>query len=161
MPLTSYKEFTLRPATNADISAIKLVVFGVLEEYNLKGSETGKDRDLSDVEKNYFGNNGYFGVAVDSTNFEVVGTFGLYPVTTSTCELRKMYLLRRARGKGLGEFILNFAIQTAKEKNYKRVLLETVSPLKEAISLYKKHGFKEIPPKEVSDRVDQAFELKL
>jgi putative acetyltransferase len=156
-----FKDFSLREASNADIPSIKKVVFGVLEEYALKGSETGKDLDLSDVENNYLSNNGYFGVAVELVTGRIVGTFGLYRIDASSCELRKMYVLKSARGKGLGDFIVKFAIQKAKDLGYSRMMLETISPLKEAISLYKKHGFKEIPPKELSDRVDQAFELKL
>ena len=31
----------------------------------------------------------------------------------------------------------------------------------EAISLYKQNGFREVTPSEISERVDQAFELKL
>ena len=156
-----HRNFLLRPATNEDISSIKSVVFSVLREYGLKGSESGKDIDLGDIQEYYFSKNGYFGVAVELESTEIVGTFGLYQIDSSTCELRKMYLLRTARGKGWGEFILQFAITKAKELGYSRIVLETISPLKEAISLYKKHGFTEITPKEMSDRVDQAFELRL
>jgi putative acetyltransferase len=153
--------FAIRAATNKDIPEIKKVVFGVLAEYGLRGSESGKDKDLSDLEQHYFRRNGYFGVVTESATNDIVGTFGLYRLDDSTCELRKMYLLKSARGKGVGEFILKYAIQKAKEIGYSRIMLETVSTLKEAIALYKKHGFKEITPKEISDRVDQAFELLL
>ena len=156
-----YRDFTIRPATNTDIPSIKNVVFSVLEEYGLKGSESGKDKDLADIEQHYFSKNGYFGVVIEHTTNEIIGTFGLYRLDDASCELRKMYLLKRARGKGVGEFILKYAIQKAKEIGYSRIVLETISPLKEAIALYKKHGFKEITPKEISDRVDQAFELTL
>ena len=156
-----YKEFIIRPVKNEDIFSIKNVVFGVLQEYNLKPSEGGKDNDLNDIEKSYFDNNGYFGVAVDMNTNDIVGTFGLYPVTNEICELRKMYLLKHVRGKGLGQCILNYAIEIAKKNHYKKIVLETISPLKEAISLYRNNGFKEISPLEINDRVDQAFELKL
>jgi putative acetyltransferase len=156
-----YREFILRPATNADIPSIKKVVFSVLQEYGLKGSESGKDKDLSDLDQYYFSKNGYFGVVMESSTNEIVGTFSLYRLDDASCELRKMYLLRSARGKGVGEFILKYAIGVAKEKGYSKMTLETISPLKEAISLYKKHGFSEVAPREISDRVDQAFELNL
>ncbi len=156
-----HSDFSLRPALNEDISSIKSVVFSVLKEYGLRGSESGKDIDLGDLQKYYFSKNGYFGVAIEMPSTKIVGTFGLYQIDSNTCELRKMYLLRKARGKGLGEFILRFAITRAGELGYSRIVLETISPLKEAISLYKKHGFTEITPREISDRVDQAFELML
>jgi putative acetyltransferase len=156
-----YKEFQIRPARNEDIPDIKNVVFGVLREYRLFPSETGKDNDLSDIEQYYFNKGGYFGVAVNTNSNEIVGTFGLYKVNNDVCELRKMYLLKKVRGKGLGKCILTYAIQVGIEKHYKKIILETITPLKEAISLYKKRGFVEIIPSEINERVDQAFELIL
>jgi putative acetyltransferase len=54
---------------------------------------------------------------------------------------------------------MEFALSKAKELG--RVILETASPLKEAIGLYKRYGFKEFNPEHLSARCDQAFELYL
>jgi putative acetyltransferase len=159
--LMIYKEFLIRPAKNEDMASIKNIVFGILQEYGLKPNENGKDNDLNNIEQNYFSNNGYFGVAVERTSNNIVGTFGLHPINKNICELRKMYLLRHVRGKGLGKYMLNFAIEFAREKHYSKIFLETISPLKEAISLYKKIGFTEVKPLEINDRVDRAFELNI
>ena len=137
------------------------MVFSVLREYRLRPDETGKDSDLDNIEKNYFSNNGFFGVAINIKTNDIVGTFGLFSINKDVCELRKMYLLKQLRGKGLGKFILNTAINIAKEHHYKKITLETISQLKEAISLYKQYGFKEIVPAEISERVDQGFELNI
>src|SRR5688572_2811321 len=120
-----HKEFAVRPATNSDIPLIKQVVFGVLQEYGLKGNESGKDKDLSDLEQHYFSRNGYFGVVTESATDVIVGTFGLYRLDDTNCELRKMYLLKRARGKGVGEFILMHAMRVAKKRGYSKIMLET------------------------------------
>jgi len=89
----------------------------------------------------YLLNNGFFGVVIHTeTNF-IVGCFGLFPVNDFTCELRKMYLLKESRGKGLGKFILDTAIRTAGKKHYKKIILETISALTTAIFLYKRYGF--------------------
>jgi putative acetyltransferase len=82
-------------------------------------------------------------------------------VNENICELRKMYLLKEMRGRGLGKIILDTAIDIAKEKHYGKIILETISALKTAIFLYKRYGFKEIKPKEINTRVDQAFELDI
>ena len=156
-----YKDFIIRPANNEDIPSIKNVVFGVLQEYGLKPLESSKDNDLNDIEQSYFNKGGYFGVAADINSNAIVGTFGLYPFTKDVYELRKMYLLKHVRGKGLGRSMLTYAIALAKEKHYTRMILETISPLKEAISLYKQAGFKEFIPAEINERVDKAFELSL
>ena len=149
----------LRPANNADSERIKFVVFTVLKEYGLKPDSNSTDKDLDAIEESYFSNNGFFGV-IEIENV-IVATVGLHKVNANTCELRKMYSLPSQRGKGLGKTIIEFALSKAKELGYNRVILETASPLKEAIGLYKKCGFKEFNPEHLSARCDQAFELYL
>ena len=156
-----FKNYQIRQATNDDIKEIKNIVFNVLKEYGLNPSEEGKDIDLNDIETNYINKNGFFGIAIDNNTNALVGTFGLFPLNSETCELRKMYLVKSARGMGLGKFILSTAVEIAKERKFKKMVLETISPLREAISLYRHFGFKEITPKEINERVDQAFELTL
>ncbi|HEY2649343.1 MAG TPA: GNAT family N-acetyltransferase [Puia sp.] len=156
-----FREFQIREATNNDITSIKHVVFSCLKEFGLRPDVNGKDKDLNDIEISYILSNGYFGIVLNSESDLVVGCFGLFPFNEHICELRKMYLLKEERGKGLGKFILDSAIQIAREKKYKKIILETISPLKTAIFLYKQYGFKEIQPREINTRVDQAFEIDL
>jgi putative acetyltransferase len=156
-----FKEFQIRIATNRDIPSIKNVVFLSLKEFGLNPDVKGKDKDLNDIEKSYLADNGFFGVVVNTETKLVVGCFGLFPVSRQICELRKMYLVKELRGKGLGKFILDTAIQIAKDKHYKKIILETISALKTAIFLYKRYGFKEMKPKETNARVDQAYELDI
>jgi putative acetyltransferase len=154
-------EFQIRAATNRDIPSIKNVVFSSLREFGLNPDENGKDKDLNDIENSYLSDNGFFGVVLHTETNLITGCFGLFHVNDNICELRKMYLLKETRGKGLGNFILDTAIHTAREKYYKKIILETISVLTTAIILYKQYGFKEIKPKEINDRVDQAFELDI
>lgn len=156
-----FKEFQIRAATNHDIASIKNVVFSSLREFGLVPDENGKDKDLNDIESNYLLNNGFFGVVVQTETNLIVGCFGLFPMNGNICELRKMYLLKEQRGKGLGKFILDIARQEAKEKHFKKIVLETISALTTAIFLYKQYGFKEIKPREINARVNQAFELDI
>ncbi|OHB80176.1 MAG: hypothetical protein A2Z25_02330 [Planctomycetes bacterium RBG_16_55_9] len=78
-----------------------------------------------------------------------------------TCELRKMYLHKAYRGKGLGRCLLEDALTRAKQLGFKTMVLETASVLKEAISLYKSYGFVEYTPDHLSSRCDQAYSLTL
>jgi putative acetyltransferase len=153
--------YSIRDATNSDIDSIKNVVFTALIEHGLIPEEYGKDKYLNDIEKNYLNANGYFGVLIEKDTNEIVGTIGLIPIDNTTCELQKMYLAKKVRGKGFGKLMMDTAIHMAKELHYKRIVLETVSQLKDAIALYKKYGFIEITPAVINKRVEQAFELKL
>ena len=91
----------------------------------------------------------------------IAGAYGLYTIDSRTCELRKMYLHSACRGKGLGKFLLDSALSEARQLGFKRIILETASVLKEAISLYKSYGFVEYEPEHLSSRCDQAYLLEL
>jgi putative acetyltransferase len=149
----------IRPATNSDSDAIKIVVFSVLEEYGLEPDPGKTDEDLESINSHYWQNGGYFGV-VEEINC-IVATLGLYRVDEMTCELRKMYALPSQRGRGLGKKLMEFALKKAREMGYKRIILETATPLKEAIGLYKRFGFQEFEPEHMASRCDQAMELDL
>lgn len=149
----------IRAANNADSETVKSVVFSVLKEYGLSPDSSSTDKDLENIEDNYFAQGGYFGVVEE--NNTIVATVGLHKEDATTCELRKMYCLANSRGKGLGKKLLEFSLLKAKELGFARIVLETASPLKEAISLYKKYGFVEYKPDHLSCRCDQAYELYL
>ncbi len=147
----------IRSATNLDSDGIKIVVFGALMEYGLRPDPCSTDEDLDSIESHYSENGGYFGVVEEGDC--IVATIGLYRVDDATCELRKMYVLPDYRGKGLGKCLMEFALKKAKEMGFKRVVLETASPLKEAIGLYKRFGFQKFEPEHMAPRCDQAMEL--
>jgi putative acetyltransferase len=150
----------LRQATNADRESIKSLVYGVLEEYGLKPDPSCTDADLDDIERSYFARGGTFCVLEDKDG-SIVGAYGLYPTKNRTCELRKMYLHRMHRGRGLGRLLLEDALASARRLGFTTVTLETASVLKEAIALYQRYGFVPCPSDHLSARCDQAYILAL
>jgi putative acetyltransferase len=150
----------LRPATNADREAVTALVHNVLAEYGLKGEPCGTDQDISDLDFHYGGRGGRFDI-LENGEGQVIGCVGLYPIDTHSVELRKMYLRRDARGKGLGKKLLDHAVKQAKQMGYKRLTLETATVLKEAIKLYTKYGFQPFVAQHLARRCDQAFVLEL
>jgi putative acetyltransferase len=84
----------------------------------------------------------YFLAEIDG---EMVGGGGIYPtdgLDDDTCELVKMYLLPQARGHGLGRLLIEKCIEAAREIGYKKIYLETMPELKQAMKVYEKFGFK-------------------
>jgi len=150
----------LRRADNGDCREIAEMVFTVLAEYNLKPDPASTDADLKDIEQSYLDQGGAFYVLEDKPG-SIIGAYGLYPIDETTCELRKMYLSKSFRGKGLGKLLLEDALAQAKRMGFEKVALETASVLTEAISLYKSYGFLEYKPDHLSSRCDQAFVLQL
>jgi putative acetyltransferase len=77
-------------------------------------------------------------------NNKIVGGGGIYPTNglpPDTCELVKMYLLPEARGLGLGRTLIEKCIEEAAENGFKKIYLETMPELKQALSVYEKFGF--------------------
>jgi putative acetyltransferase len=150
----------LRLANNKDCEKVTTLVYAVLKEYGLKPDPTSTDADLNDIEQAYFEKGGTFYVLQEKDG-SIVGAYGLYPIDSQTCELRKMYLNRSYRGKGLGKSLMESALSKAGQLGFKRMTLETASVLKEAIALYKSYGFVEYQPDHLSTRCDQAYMLDL
>jgi len=157
--MSTNSEIVARIANNQDGEAVRDLVFSVLHEYGLKPDTEGIDRDLFDIEKNYFQRGGVFEVLEDA-NGKIVGSVGLYPLDEKSIELRKMYFDPEIRGRGLGKKTLNRMIATAEALGFARIELETASPLVEAIGLYKSFGFKPVQGAH-APRCDQAFFLDL
>lgn len=75
---------------------------------------------------------------------EILGGGGIYPtegLPADTCELVKMYLLAKARGKNLGKTLIEKCLAAAKEEGFKNVYLETMPELQQALKVYAKFGF--------------------
>lgn len=149
-----------RSATNADGDEARSLIFEVLAEYGLKGEADVTDACVKDIEANYFGRGGCFHIIEDETG-AMLGCYGLYPHGPATCELRKMYVRRAARGRGLGKQLMVLAIEQAKALGFRRIELDTAGSLREAIGLYESFGFTPFHNPHMPARCDRAFALDL
>lgn len=150
----------LRNARRGDEAATQALVFGILAEYGLRPDPEGTDRDLYDLEGAYAGAGGWFAVLVDAAD-QVRASVGLMPVGNGTVELRKMYLDRALRGRGLGRHLLDRALGEARRRGFRRMTLETASVLREAVALYERHGFRRSSHAPQVCRCDLTMEREL
>lgn len=74
------------------------------------------------------------------------GCVALRKLEDDICEMKRMYVKPKFRSKGIGRALTEKIIEKAKSAGYKKMRLDTVSTMKEAISLYRSLGFKEIQP---------------
>jgi len=103
----------------------------------------------------------YFIVLDDDNN--IIGGIGLAELDfmDNTAELQKLYLTDAAKGQGLSYKLIELVEDTAINKGYKRMYLETHTNLKTAIHVYEKCGYKLIErPKEVVHSSMNRFYLK-
>lgn len=99
------------------------------------------DDELIDLKRKYLPPNGEILVALEDD--EVLGMVAYYKHDDKTCEMKRLYVKPEARGRHLGDILVSEILNHAKCNGYEVMLLDTIKPLKSAISLYKKHGFEE------------------
>jgi GNAT superfamily N-acetyltransferase len=132
-------DYRLREATNADLPAVWSLISSVLRSYGITSNRQTTDRDLADIEANYWNRKGAFFALLKGEG--IIGTVALQHETDAICELCRMYLAPQYRGQGLGRRLLEHALREARERGFKEMRLKTASVLVEAISLYKRAGF--------------------
>jgi GNAT superfamily N-acetyltransferase len=78
---------------------------------------------------------------------QLAGCVALHELEAGICEMKRLYLRPRFRGKGLGRVLAERIIAEACTIGYQRMRLDTVEPvMKDAVGVYRKLGFKEIAP---------------
>jgi ribosomal protein S18 acetylase RimI-like enzyme len=101
--------------------------------------------EISDLQSQYSGPAGGC-VILCFEDSEAIGCIALRKFENETCEMKRLYLRPEARGKGIGRALAEKIIEKAKEFGYKKMQLDTLETMKEAIALYKSIGFTEIEP---------------
>ena len=150
----------LRDARRGDEEAVRRIVADVLAEFGMSFDDCGTDSDLKDISASYLDRNGVFRVAV-AADERIVGCAGLYPLEGGEAEIRKMYLLPAFRGQGLGRLLLEQLVAEARQRGYRRLVLETASVLTSAEALYRSFGFLEVARSHMSLRADRGYALDL
>jgi len=80
-------------------------------------------------------------------NGEVAGGAGIFPtegLPDDTCELVKMYVSKKYRGNGYGQTLLEKCFEEAKEEGFKKMYIESMPELRNALGMYEKNGFQYI-----------------
>jgi ribosomal protein S18 acetylase RimI-like enzyme len=116
-------------------------------------------KDMDDIQKNYFENDGIFLVMTE--NDQLICTGAIRKLEDELCELKRLWLLTEYHGQGLGYRMLQELLTFARERGYLRIRLET-DPIAQsrALEFYKRLGFYEIVS--YTDRGDEvAMELVL
>jgi GNAT superfamily N-acetyltransferase len=78
---------------------------------------------------------------------QLAGCVALHKFDGDSCEMKRLYLRPKFRGKGLGRILAEAIIGEARQIGYLRMRLDTVGPvMKDAVAMYRKLGFREIAP---------------
>lgn len=96
-------------------------------------------------------------------NEKVIGTVALMKMEEGVFELTKMAVVPAAQGKNIGQKLMQHTLDFAKSRGWKKLIIYSNRKLENAIHIYKKYGFKEIPIEENNPyaRGDIKMELPL
>lgn len=76
---------------------------------------------------------------------KVAGCIGLLRMDGENCEMKRLYVRPEYRGCGLGGMLVKRILEDAREIGYRHIYLDTLPFLTNAIAMYRKYGFYEIP----------------
>ena len=143
---TELDQITIRPILPEDNEALAQVIRTTLKEFGAdKPGTVYFDPTTDDLYALFKTPGSIYHVAVYKG--QVVGGGGIFHsdgLPEDTCELVKMYLMASARGLGLGRLLIQKSLDAAKQMNYKKVYLETMPELKQALKTYEHFGFEYI-----------------
>lgn len=134
----------IRPIEPRDDAAVAAIIRRVMPEFGACGAGFAiNDPEVDWMSQAYAAPRcAYFVVEIEG---HVVGGGGVAPLEggdEGTCELRKMYFLPEARGRGAGAGLMARCIEAARRAGFERCYLETLTGMDAAMRLYERTGFR-------------------
>jgi len=131
--------------TDADISAAREIFREYEAWLGLDLCFQGFEEELKDLPGKYAPTAGRLYLATDGD--EIAGCIALRQVEEDICEMKRLFVREKFRGRQVGKMLIDRVITDAKEIGYSRMRLDTFPPkMGKAVQLYEAYGFREIMP---------------
>ncbi len=135
--------YTIRPILQSDNNVIADIIRNTLLEFGAAQPGTMYYDPAVYQSFEQFQKEGcaYFVVEMNDIIVGGGGIFKTEGLPEGVAELARMYLLPEARGKGIGQKLLQHCENTAQNLGYRELYLESMSELRLALPLYEKMGY--------------------
>jgi len=113
------------------------------------------DTELQHFATEYAAPGGAFFLAEEAGQY--LACIGLRQFSKDSGEIKRLYVVPAARGRGLGRVLVERIIAAARESGYRSLLLDTLPFMKDAQALYLSLGFKPTMPYRFNPIEGSAF----
>ena len=143
----------MRIYRSQDKDSIIQMIDSIYKEYGDFIYLEGYDRDLLDIENNYFSNGKFWVETVNDDDSKIIGSIAVKKELDieDTALMKRFYLLPEYRGLGLAKKMHNTAIDWCKQNQIRKLHLWSDTRFTRAHSFYQKNGYKQ---GETIDRYD-------
>jgi putative acetyltransferase len=140
-PNATPDRFTIaRAETAEDVAAVKTLFRAYAEWLNVDLCFQGFDAEMADFPSTYDV------LLLGRVAGEPAGAVGVKPFGAAeecACEMKRLYCLPQFQGIGLGRALAGASMEAARQSGYRVMMLDTLTRLTAAVSLYRAMGFRE------------------
>ena len=134
-------EIDIKAAYN-DLENIKLLFNEYTTMLGVNLTFQGYDEEIKNLPGKYALPYGRLYIAY--CNNKAAGCIALRKFENDGCEMKRLFVRPEYRHLKIGKKLVDKIIEDARELKYKYMVLDTLSNLHEAVSLYRKFGFQEV-----------------
>lgn len=146
----SVENVVIQTLSPDDVEAVSSLIKRNLEGFEEHGTVIASTfRRLLNLYETYTNDGCAYFIATDQNQNNCIGGIGIgplhgLPVSEGVAEIRDLVVEKTFRSKGIGNMLLNKALEEIKSLEYKRVYLESTPDMENAHKLFIRKGFRPI-----------------
>ena len=133
----------IRPAGPSDMDEVRDLFLEYGRSLNFDLCFQGFEQELASLPGCYAEPAGRILLAVNGD--ESAGVVALRPLKAGICEMKRLYVRPRWRGRDVGGRLARAVVDEGRRLGYRAMRLDTHDSMQAAIALYRGLGFREIP----------------